>query len=80
MNINQMYQYSLAWFVGNLTSSIDNTDKVDDIQQRTKDLIKYFTYFVYTKVCRSLYEKVSAIYIDSVVVASSDSLSLSMYH
>ncbi|XP_031619236.1 LOW QUALITY PROTEIN: dynein heavy chain 7, axonemal [Contarinia nasturtii] len=57
MNINQMYQYSLSWFVGNLTSAIDNTDKVDDIQQRIRDLKKYFTYFIYTKLCRSLEEK-----------------------
>lgn len=58
MNINQMYQYSLSWFVGHLTSAIDNTDKVDDIQQRIRDLKKYFTYFIYTKLCRSLKEKV----------------------
>lgn len=54
-----MYQYSLVWFVGHFTAAIDNTDKVDDVQQRVKDLIKYFTYFIYTKICRSLYEKVS---------------------
>lgn len=58
MNINQMYRYSLSWFVGHLTSAIDNTDKVDDVQQRIKDLKKYFTYFIYTKLCRGLKEKV----------------------
>lgn len=58
MNINQMYQYSLSWFVGHLTAAIDNTDKVDDVQQRIKDLKKFFTYFIYTKLCRSLQEKV----------------------
>lgn len=62
-----MYQYSLAWFVGHFTAAIDNTDKVDDVQQRVKDLIKYFTYFVYTKICRSLYEKVCSL---KVVVPS----------
>lgn len=55
-----MYQYSLAWFVGHLKSAIDNTDKVDDVQQRIKDLKKFFTYFIYTKLCRSLQEKVGA--------------------
>lgn len=58
MNINQMYQYSLRWFIGHLTSAIDNTDKVDDVHQRIKDLKKYFTYFIFTKICRSLQEKV----------------------
>lgn len=53
-----MYQYSLMWFVGHFTAAIDNTDKVDDVQQRVKDLIQYFTHFIYTKICRSLYEKV----------------------
>lgn len=56
-----MYQYSLAWFVGHFTAAIDNTDKVDDVQQRVKDLIKYFTYFIYTKICHSLYEEVCSL-------------------
>lgn len=56
-----MYKYSLSWFVDNLTSAIDNTDKIDDIQQRIKDLKKYFTYFIYTKLCRSLQEKVGSV-------------------
>lgn len=58
ININRMYQYSLQWFIGYLTSAIDNTDKVDDVQQRIKDLRKYFTYFIYMKLCRSLRQKV----------------------
>lgn len=56
-----MYQYSLMWFVGHFTTAIDNTDKVDDVQQRVKDLIKYFTHFIYTKICRSLYEEVCSL-------------------
>lgn len=67
MSINQMYQYSLSWFVGHLTSSIDNTDKVDDVQQRTRDLIKYFTYFIYTKICRSLFQKVSQLFVAFII-------------
>lgn len=54
-----MYQYSLTWFVDHLMSAIDNTDKIDDIQQRIKDLKNYFTFFIYTKLCRSLQEKVT---------------------
>lgn len=70
MNINQMYQYSLAWFVGHLKSAIDNTDKVDDVQQRIKDLKKFFTYFIYTKLCRSLQEKVSTLSLVHVLICS----------
>lgn len=53
-----MYQYSLVWFIGHFTAAIDNTDKVDDVHQRVKDLIRYFTHLIYTRVSRSLYEEV----------------------
>lgn len=56
--MNCMNQYSMAWFVGHFTTAIDNTDKVDDVQQRTRDLIKYFTNFIFIKVCRGLFEEV----------------------
>lgn len=49
-----MYQYSLTWLIEHLTSAIDNTDKVDDVQQRIKDLKKYFTYFIFKKACCGL--------------------------
>lgn len=56
--LNSMYQYSLNWFVNHFTSAIDNTDKVDDVQQRVKDLIQYFSFFIFLKICRGLFEKV----------------------
>lgn len=33
-NIEPMYQYSLTWFINLFISSIDNSDKSDDLQQR----------------------------------------------
>nr|KAJ3421411.1 Dynein heavy chain 1, axonemal [Polyrhizophydium stewartii] len=56
-NIDPMYQYSLNWFMNLFVSAISHSEKSDDIDQRVANINEYFTFSLFTNVCRSLFEK-----------------------
>ena len=55
--IDPMYQYSLGWFMNLFASAISNSEKSDDIEKRAQNINDYFTFSLFTNVCRSLFEK-----------------------
>jgi dynein heavy chain len=66
--VDVMYQYSLSWFIQLFTSSVSNSkyEAKPDAQQhrpsspheeRVDQLIDFFTFSLYSNVCRSIFEK-----------------------
>ncbi|XP_076467072.1 dynein axonemal heavy chain 1-like isoform X2 [Babylonia areolata] len=56
-SIDPMYQYSLEWFITIFLGSISNAERADNIPQRIININNYFTFSLYSNVCRSLFEK-----------------------
>ncbi|ORZ30920.1 dynein heavy chain and region D6 of dynein motor-domain-containing protein [Catenaria anguillulae PL171] len=55
--IDPMYQYSLGWFMNIFSSALKMSEKSTDLAQRLSNIIEYFTFSLYSNVCRSLFER-----------------------
>jgi dynein heavy chain, axonemal len=55
--VDPMYQYSLQWFTGLFVTATRRGERAAVLSDRLRDLSEGFTYYVYTSVCRSLFEK-----------------------
>jgi dynein heavy chain, axonemal len=55
--IDPMYQYSLQWFRNLFVQAIRLSTPADEINARIENLNSFFTYYVYTNICRSLFER-----------------------
>ncbi|XP_075039903.1 dynein axonemal heavy chain 1 [Mixophyes fleayi] len=56
-NVDPMYQYSLEWFLGIFTAAIANSERAETVEKRIENINTYFTFSLYSNVCRSLFEK-----------------------
>ncbi|GIQ83503.1 dynein heavy chain, partial [Kipferlia bialata] len=55
--VDPMYQYSLQWFISLFGQSISDAPESTKLSERLYNLNDFFTYNLYTTVCRSLFEQ-----------------------
>uniref|UniRef100_A0A3Q3E168 Dynein, axonemal, heavy chain 1 n=1 Tax=Labrus bergylta TaxID=56723 RepID=A0A3Q3E168_9LABR len=56
-NVDPMYQYSLEWFLRIFMAGIANSERADTVEKRIENINEFFTFSLYSNVCRSLFEK-----------------------
>lgn len=55
--LDHMYYFSLPWFINLFISSIDNTEKFEEIDLRLACLKEHFTQSLHESVCHGLFQK-----------------------
>lgn len=55
--IDPMYQYSLSYFISLFLRSIHDSPKSKDVTIRLASLKEHFSFFLFTNVCRSLFDR-----------------------
>jgi hypothetical protein len=50
-DVEPMYQYSLAWFVGLFEATLVQAEKARELHKRIDNLLQHFQYSLYLKVC-----------------------------
>ncbi|EDQ91509.1 uncharacterized protein MONBRDRAFT_15298, partial [Monosiga brevicollis MX1] len=56
-HIDPMYQYSLGWFRELFLAGIRKSSPADSLEERIHNINEFFTFSLYTSVCRSLFER-----------------------